>query len=227
MAKGGSGAFRWGGMGKNKDKESDVVETSAIEDATDVPEPQEQATAIESELQQARSHLTAARMATEAAASVLQERQAEEAASLQAYDQMAERARQHYVAERLRLEEHLRSVQGELAALDSKLSPIEEGASVHVDPIAPMTPIAEVPATSSMNGEVVPAAVSEPQVDEEALPVVEVAPPTVVESEATVEPDATSEPGPAVEQDDATSYEDEWYQRMKRQSELERAEGSW
>lgn len=213
-------------MGKNKSKDADIGADLAHESTPEGPELNDELTAIESELHHARSALEEARAATEVAATAYRERQAAEAACLHAHDQVAERARQHYTAERLRLEEHLRSVQGELAALDSKLSPIEEGASVHVDPIAP-TPIAEVPATSSMNGEVVPAAVSEPQVDEEALPVVEVAPPTVVESEATVEPDATSEPGPAVEQDDATSYEDEWYQRMKRQSELERAEGSW
>ena len=229
-------------MGKNKSKDADIGADLAHESTPEGPELNDELTAIESELHHARSALEEARAATEVAATAYRERQAAEAACLHAHDQVAERARQHYTAERLRLEEHLRSVQGELAALDSKLTPFGEPVTAPAESIAPAAPVWEASATWTPNVEVATVAEVETAAETEAeAPEAEVE--TIAEAaaefaaaaEAESQDDAEAVPtvdvAPSPEagssDDGGVAYEDEWYQRMKRQSALEDAERSW
>jgi len=231
-------------MGKNKSKDADTGADLEIEPTPEGPELNDELSAIESELHHARSALEEARAATEVAATAYRERQAAEAACLHAHDQVAERARQHYTAERLRLEEHLRSVQGELAALDSKLTSFGEPPNAPADPIAPVAPVWEASATSTSTPNVEVAAVAEaetateteaeaPEAEVETVAeaaaelavVTEAGTPDGAEAVPTV--DVAPSPEAGSSDDGGVAYEDEWYQRMKRQSALEDAERSW
>jgi hypothetical protein len=83
----------------------------------------------EASVAQARSTLDEARQATKEAEETFRARQADEATALQAYEQAAHHVRDAYAAERVRIEEQMRTAEHELKALDARLSELEVGAA--------------------------------------------------------------------------------------------------
>jgi hypothetical protein len=111
-----------------------VLDTESIDASSTLDVAEEEASVA-----RARATLDESRQATKAAEETYRARQADEAGALQAYEQATHRVRDAYAAERMRIEEQMRTAEHELKALDARLSELEVGPASTPAPTEPIS----------------------------------------------------------------------------------------